>query len=259
MGEIHGSLTRIYANGYDLSTLFRETEAGRERDLVDATGYAVTDTRHIASPQASGMISAGGMLDVDESTGAAAAHDTLRTAAENTAGDTVVVWMGRDTTAGDPGFAILGSIPQHKIQQPLSDIVKTMLEAKSNRSAWVNSLHPKAARTTAHTTTGIDNGAATTYGGLAIAQVFALTGTTPVLGLKVQHSSDSTNGTDGTWVDLVSFTAINAAGVTAGYRSTGRVTGTVNRWLRVVLSVTSGSLSSCTFAVQFGRYPTSRR
>lgn len=252
MAEVHGSETRIYANGLDISTLFREADAGRDRELVDTTGFARTHTRHIAAPMGKGSIVASGMLEVDPVTGAREVKDMLDAAGDSTAGDSIVVWMGRDTVVGDPGFAVIGSIPAGRVKQPLQDVVQTSFQADANRSVWVQSLHPLAARTAAHNGDALDNAASSAYGGVALATVTELTGTA-VLALKVQHSTDGA-----TWVDLATFDAIDAAAVAARYRDAVVVSGTVNRFLRAQLTVTSGVLTSVTFAVQFGRYTTIR-
>lgn len=258
MAEIHGSHTRIYANGLNISTLFREVECGRERELVDTTAFASTDTEHIIAPASSAMLSASGMIEVDPDTGVQVVKDMLDAAENNTAGDDIIVTMLRDTTIGDPGFGLLGSTQQIRHSFPHTEVAKTSLQAQSNKALWVSSLHPLAARTTAYNSVGLDNGAATTFGGLGFLTVTALSGTTPVLTAKLQHSSDSTNGTNGTWVDLGTFATINAASVAAGYADHELVTGTINDWVRISVAVTSGSLSSVTFAAQFGRYNTNK-
>lgn len=253
MAETHGSHTRIYANGRDISSAFKEAEFGRGRELVDTTAFGDSADTKLASPIVGGDLNAAGMLQTS-SGGVNTIQDMLNAANALLTGESVVVGMLRDTTAGDRGFALLGSITNNRVKAPLSDVVATSFDAKAKRALWVKSIHPLAARTAAHTTTGIDNGAATDYGGAGVLQVTALSGTNPVLACKLQDSADSTNGVDGTWADLVTFDAINAAGVAAGYADVQVATGTVDDWIRLVLTVSSGSLTSVTFAAQFGRY-----
>lgn len=249
MAEIHGSHARIYANGQNISPLFRESEAGRERELVNTNAYGSTDSTHIISPMGSGMLTASGMLEIDPDTGAQAVKDMLDASNDNVDGDSIAVLMARDTTIGDPGFALIGSMQQHRANFPHTEVASTAFQASANRALWVKALHPLAARTAAHSSTGLDNAASSAYGGVGVLQVTALSGTTPVLTVKVQHS---TNNTD--WVDLATFASVTTAAVTAGYADAQVVTGTVNRYLRIDLAVTSGSLTSVTLAAQFGRY-----
>jgi hypothetical protein len=255
MAEIHGSLTRIYANGIDISSLFREAEYGRTRALVNTEAFGATSDAFIPSPASAGDLSAAGMLDVDPDTGAQAVKDMLDASAASLTGTSVIVAMSSDAAIGDDGFALVGSMQQHRVKQPLKDVVQTTFEATANRSAWVKALHPLAARTTAYSSVGLDAGALSSYGGLGTLIVTAISGASPVLTAKLQHSSDSTNGVDGAWVDLGTFASITTASVAAGYGDHELVAdGTVNRWLRVNVAVTSGSLTSCTFHCAFGRY-----
>jgi hypothetical protein len=258
MAETHGSHTRIYAGGLDISGLFRDVEAGRTRELVDVTAFGDTADASIVSPIVAGDLTASGMLEVDLQTGARPIKDMLDAAGQSLTGETIIVSMLRDTTLGDPGFALIGSTTNNHVKSLLSDVVQTTFDAKANRSAWVKSLHPLAARTAAHTTTGLDNAALSSYGGVGVLAVTAISGSSPVLTFKIQHSSDSTNGVDGAWVDLATFDTVNAAAVTARYHDHQVVAGTVNRWLRITMAVTSGSLTSCTFTAQFGRYTTNK-
>lgn len=258
MAEIHGSNTRIYANGLDISGLFREAEWGRTRDLVDTTAFGDTNDTSFASPISSGDLNAAGMLEVDPITGVQAVK-TMLDASNDLAGPTsVVVVMTRDTTIGDDGFALVGSMTNHRVKQPLKDVVQTTFDAKANRALEVKSLHPLAARTAAFSTVGLDNSVSSAFGGVGVLTVTAISGTSPVLTAKLQHSSDTTDGVDGTWVDLATFATINTAGVTARYADVQVVAPatTVNKRVRLNLAVTSGSLSSVTFSAQFGRYTT---
>lgn len=256
MPEVHGSLTRVYMNGQDPSDSFREAEMGRMRELVDSTAFAATADAHLPSPVVAGELTAGGMRRIDFQTGARPIQDMLDASADNVLGTSVIVGMMSDVAIGDDGFLLVGSAQDHRVKSPTKDLVMVDFKAKANRSAWVKALHPKAARTAAHTTVGLlnDGGAASQYGGIGALQVFALTGASPVLAVKLQHSADTTNGVDGTWVDLgAAFPAVNAAAVLAGYAAVVTPAGTVNKRVRLVLTVTSGSLTSVTFAAQFGR------
>jgi hypothetical protein len=92
--------------------------------------------------------------------------------------------------------------------------------------------------------TGIVDSAQTTNGLEAWLQVISFTGTS--ITVSVEDSSDTTNGTDGTWGNLVSFAAAT------GGQTTERVTvsGNVELGLRVN---TSGTFTECTFIVGIRR------
>lgn len=255
MSDVHGSEARLYLSGVDISSQFRESEAGRMRGMVDATCYGDASSTHVVDPFGNGMINAEGILAADQVTGARPIQDAIETAGNVLTGDEIVVLMHRDVAVGDNGFLVVGTVHENTVTSMTKDVAKTKFAAQANRSLWGRALHPKAARTAAYTTVGLVETAATAFGGVGILQVFAMTGTTPVLAAKLQHSIDTTNGVDGTWVDLgTPFAAINAANVLAGYADQEVIAGTVNKGTRLVLTVTSGTLTSVTFAAQFGRY-----
>ena len=103
-------------------------------------------------------------------------------------------------------------------------------------------VHAHTAETATGNSTSVDNGASSTNGGVASLHVTAVTGTTPSLTVKVQHSSDNS-----TFVDLITFTAANAAG---SQRRT--VSGTVNRYVRETHTL-SGTSPNFTYAAAFAR------
>lgn len=103
----------------------------------------------------------------------------------------------------------------------------------------------KITHASASTSTGSVAAAATTFGGVGYLQGFSIaTGTATVV---IQHSSDTTNGVDGTWATLLTF-ANTSATWPIGERKT--VTGTVNKGLR---AQTTGTFTNAVFAIGFRR------
>lgn len=92
--------------------------------------------------------------------------------------------------------------------------------------------------TSAGNATGLDQTAQTTNGAQAYLHVFSFSGTSCTV--RIQHSSDNLS-----YSNLISFTAATAA---TSERKT--VSGTVERYVRIS---TSGTFSSCVFAVTFVR------
>src|SRR4030095_11126959 len=78
-------------------------------------------------------------------------------------------------------------------------------------------------------------------GAVAHLHVLAFTGTTATI--KIQHSTDNS-----TWVDLITFTAVTAAGKQRATVNTGV---TINRFVRAIVS--AGTFTSMTFLLAFGR------
>lgn len=104
---------------------------------------------------------------------------------------------------------------------------------------FANVLQAAVSLSATTTGTGLDAGAATTAGGHANLHVLVSSGGT--WSLKVQHSSDNVS-----FFDLITFAA-NGSAVTSEH---GTASGTVNRYTRVLLTRTSGSL---TVMISFAR------
>ncbi len=100
-------------------------------------------------------------------------------------------------------------------------------------------LMPKTALTITTTGTSIDDVAGTTAGGRANLHVFVSSG--GVWAFTLEHSVN-----DSTWATLATFTA-NGGSVTAEHKT---VSGTVNRYVRLLATRTSGT---CTVACAFAR------
>jgi hypothetical protein len=250
MAEIHGSEARLYLNGTDVSGSFTGSKAKTTREKIRSTGYGDAGETHVLAPQSDGMITADGMLDMVASP-SVASWDAVKTANATLDGTDLLVLMARDTTLGDPGLAVYGSLPAIETSHPMTDLAKLSLEAAGSLGAQiVAALQPKGAATGAGNGSTLDNAAATANGGNSYLQVFALTGTAPVISIKAQHSVDGS-----VWADLATHAAINGAGVTAGYRDVQQIAAgtTVRQYMRWLLAITSGSLTSITFAHQFAR------
>jgi hypothetical protein len=100
-------------------------------------------------------------------------------------------------------------------------------------------VHALGARTGNFNGTSIDESGSTAFGGVAHLHVTAFTGTD--VDIRLQDSAD-----DSIWADLVAFTGVSAVG---GTRTA--VTGTVDRYLRVIID--GGTFTTVTFAVCFAR------
>lgn len=249
MPELHGSLTRLYVNGVDISTGFRETECGTERELVDATAFGAGDDRHVVQPWGMGMVSASGMLDVEPIGGAHVVEQMLQAAVDDLDGDSLVVQLLRDEAIGDPAFVLVGTTTQHRVSNPHRDVAGTAFDARANVARWGRVLHPRSVEAAAFNGARLDHGSATAAGGLSALQVFDLQGEDPVVQVTIQHDNN-----DGVWVDLCDHAVVNAAAVAARYRDVQFLTGSIQRGLRVKVELVSGTLTGIDFAVQFARY-----
>jgi len=90
--------------------------------------------------------------------------------------------------------------------------------------------------------TAVDNSASSANGGAGYLQAISLASGNVVV--KIQHSADNSS-----WSDLISYSSLATSGVPTAVRT--EVTGTVNRYLRVV---STGTFSNAKIAVGFARF-----
>jgi hypothetical protein len=149
-------------------------------------------------------------------------------------------------TLGDPAYILYGLLTSYTIDSVVKDAVSIKNEFMTNKGLLAAKvLFPLAAESTSNAgSTSLDNAAASTKGGSAVINVQAASGTTPSLTVKLQHSTDNS-----TWSDVSggSFGALNT--VSAKFIE---FTGTVNRYLRIVSTIT-GTTPSFTYNVAVHR------
>lgn len=248
MGKYHGSLARLYIRGYDFSSAFVELTSVAECQSVESSGFGDTGEDFTFDPRLMSRLS--GQGHVDAADGETLSHDVLD-ALKGVQDGSHVIHMFRDTTLGDPGVVIAGTIPKHEVSMPHREVAACQIEAISNNGYLpVESLAPKGSVTEDTDGSRLDNTVATDNGFESFLQVFAIEGTDPEVTIKVQEDDN-----DDSWADQVTHTVVTAAGVTAGYQDRQSATGTIQRGLRYSLAVTSGSLTSITFALVVCRKP----
>lgn len=150
-------------------------------------------------------------------------------------------------TVGKAALLLSANVGNFNSDSVVSDLVKTSIQL-TNRDGALEpgvSLHELTAETGTTNGTSVDNGAASSNGGVAHLHVTAIVGAAPSVTFKIQHSS---NGS--TWADLGSvFTVVTAA---TRERLTIAAGTTVNRFLRYVVTF-GGTTSSVTFNISFAR------
>ena len=190
-----------------------------------------------------GMLTAGGVTAdflFDHSTGASW---PVLSAALQSSSQQVVTGFQEGSTIGSP--ALLCSANTTKLTPPAKAgtllTVQGYFKSEEDGVDFGVSLHANVAETGTWTSAGVDNGAATTNGGVAVIHVTSIAGGSPSVVVKIQHSADSL-----TWSDLLTFTTV--AGLT---KERIEVSGTVNRYVRCVGTFSSGT--SITPVVAFAR------
>lgn len=213
--------------GINLSYITREFSLSQDRDTTETTNLMSATKEYIGGTM-DGTLSASGYF---EEVDAPRIQDTAQ------ASSTVwLVFPAGHTARGDVGYATSAATSSFEVSTPVDGAAEWSAECQGG---W-----ERVISLTAGIEAGpgpgaaVDNGAATTNGGVAVLQLFDVTG--GAVTVTVQHSADGV-----TWVDLVTFDAASAYG--AQYAT---VSGTVNRYLRWNAS---GTATYFALAVAFGR------
>lgn len=239
MSPLHGRNTQILVDQYDLSIHLNQSDSDAAISMGETTGYRAPGFARTYLPGLrGGTLSLAGHWDA-----AAGATDPVFNAALGTD-------AGQIVTRGFDGLA-LGAVVQMVLSRftskrdtdPLDGIigVSVAIQADGGVDRGV-SLHNLAAETATGNGGNVDNAVSTPNGAVAHLHISAVSGTTPSLTVKVQHSVDNS-----VWIDLITFAAATAVG-----SQRASATGTVNRHLRAQWTI-SGTTPSFTFAVAAAR------
>ncbi|HEX6969860.1 MAG TPA: hypothetical protein VF174_13770 [Micromonosporaceae bacterium] len=237
MSFVHAKNSRVLVNDAHLSGTINGYTLGHTRQLSDVT--TVLDDGHRWVPGLlGGSMALRGLFD----SAAGSVHETVSAAAGVDDGLLVTV-MPDAFTIGRPAFIAVTDLEGYSVDASVSEAVTVQIDAQPDDGVdWGVSLHAHGAETATGNSASVDNAESTSGGGVASLHVTAVSGTTPSLTVKVQHSTDNS-----VWVDLITFTAATAA---SSERKT--VTGTVNRYTRETHTI-SGTTPSFTYAVAFAR------
>lgn len=238
MAKKSGLGNQLYVAGYDISGDVGavQTIAG-PRTLFDVTAISKSAHERLIT-HAGGAISFNNWFN-DAANQAHAALKGLPTT------DVIATFLYSETR-GDPAAGLVAKQLNYDWNRPADGGIQGTVELTANASPleWGKSLTAgKDTHSSATSSTGIVDSAQTTAGARAYLEIFSLGSGTPTV--KLEDSSDTTDGTDGSWADLVSFT-INSANTAE--RVT--VTGTVEKGVRVT---TTGTFTNLVMAVVFVR------
>ena len=237
----HGKNSVILLDKLDASQYFKESTTSRSIDTADVTAFGATAKSYVTTMR-DGTLSLKGM--VDYSTGAV---DDLFNGFIGATTDPVITVAIEGSTTGTLVHMAGAIDTAYEVSSPIADV--NQLSATFQADGGLDSgrlLMAGATIATATTTnsTGVDNAAASSNGGVAHLHATANT-RSAVTNVKVQHSTDNS-----TWVDLVTFTAV-AISTTSAERIVVATGTTVNRYLRAQV-VTTGT-GSITTSVAFAR------
>lgn len=143
---------------------------------------------------------------------------------------------------GDPAYILNGLMTSYTIDSVVKDAVSLKMEFMSNHGLLGGQvLFPLAAEGTSNAgSSALDNAAATTAGGSAAIHIQAVSGTTPSITVKLQHSTDNSNWSDVTGGSFGAMNTVDGKFI--------EFSGTINRYLRIVSTI-SGTSPSFTYNV----------
>lgn len=229
MAFTHGKNSRVYMNGTNLSDYMRSIQVSAELDTAESSTFGA-DWKQYVRGLRDATISGEGIFEATPDGAIMASLDTA----------TKSVWQtypGGDQ-AGASGRGLLCDTTTYEPSSEIGDVVAWSVEGQSSVGAdRIVSHHSHAERTTSGTATVIDNGAATTGGGVAYLNVTAVSGSAVI---TIQDSADNI-----TFADLATFGTVTATG---GYRQT--YAGTADRYTRLVHTHAAGTI---TFVAGLGR------
>lgn len=235
-----GAQSAIMANGRDLSGYLNSIGVTATIEALENTTFKSakeTGAKSYRPGLEEGSLSGEGFFEADTVN-----EDALDDVLAATRRATSVWTVFPDTDAfGFDGWGFEAIRTSYEISTPVAELAKASVDATSNEGAErVDSLHALAQELATGNGTDLDNGAATSNGGVGYVSVSDVSPAESVT-VKVQHSVDGT-----TWVDLITFTVGDAAGQAERIE----VAGTVNRHVRATWSLSGGN---ATFQVAFGR------
>jgi len=212
-------------------TVAGERQLGETTTLLDDSGRFIPGLR-------AGSINLNGLFD-----GSANDIDQEIQSSDGALDGLLTTVLPDGFTIGKPAFIATSNLSSYSVESSVSDTVSLTVEATPNDGVdHGRVVHGHTEEDTTGDSASIDDGASSANGGVAVLHVTSVSGGTPSLTVKVQHSVD-----DSVWVDLITFSAATAA---TSQRRT--VAGTVNRYVREQHTI-SGSTPSFTYAAAFAR------
>jgi len=235
MAFVHGKETKVYINENDLSSYLNTADPTRTVDVGETTTFGTSGgAKTYITGSADATVSFGGFFDQTADNiiqGLVGTNDKVA----------LIGFDGVDAT--DKCMFGKGVTTNYGISSPVGDVVAVTFDLQAS-GFFSGSVLENATVTATGNGTARDNTSSTANGGGAFIIATSVSGTTPSLSAKIQHSAD-----DVTYADLVTFTALTSAG--AEVKEVASST-TVNRYLKVVYTV-SGTTPSFDVIVGFGR------
>lgn len=234
----HGKNVNVFVDEFDFSTFFNDVSASSAVETTETSAFGTSAKTYIVGLQ-DGTVSLSGMFD-----GTATGTDVHFSSVLGQASKQLVLVAPSGHSNGASAVVLQADSTSYEVSGAVADIVQTSAEFQSDEGVEHGViLSSGAAITATGNGTSVDNGAASTNGGVGFLSVPINTrnGNNTI---KVQQSADNA-----TFTDLITFTVVTSSQLTS---ERVEVTGGVARYLRVNITV-AGSTGSATPVVAFAR------
>ena len=232
MAFIAGKNSGVLFGAFDLTSYFNSFSFSRDTNAISTTMFGDDNESYIAGIDTS-QIDISGLFDG----GTDAVDEELANAFSVTTATPLTVFQN-GTTAGEPCVLLDSKIQNYTIDSSVSEAVGVSSNFTGNNFGRGLSLYALTNTSATANTTAVDFGSSTSFGGQAFLHCTAHSSAN--IAVKLQSSADN-----------ASFADVTAGGFTAITGTTSEriaPTGTINRYVRLVITVTSGS---ATFQVSF--------
>src|SRR5262245_17300381 len=219
----------VLFNGFDLSKFLRSAAPAATADLLDGTVFqAAGGDKVFIVGFTDGKVSLEGFFDSDNVT-QADIDDVFNSVLGSLTKQVATISPEGAGTLGLRAYLLDVDTTNYAVSSPAKDLIMASAELQSSGGLGHGViLQILTALTATGNGTNVDNGALTANGGAGHMHVIAISGTTPTLDGKIQHSVDNS-----VWVDLITFTQVT---ITVQAQRV-EVTGTVNRHLRFIRTI----------------------
>ena len=235
----HGKSVKVFVDEFDFSSYFNDVSASTMVETAETSTFG-SDAKEYITGLVDGTVSLSGMFEATASVGTDDYFETVL------GGDTKqkVIVAPEGHALGSRAVMLESDATSYEVSGAIADVVQASAEFQSSEGVEHGViLSSGSAVSETGNGTGVDNGAATTNGGVGYLSVPVNTRNGDVT-VKIQASADNS-----TFADLITFTAVSTATTTS---ERVEVTGTVARYLRVSYTV-AGATGSATPIVAFSR------
>ena len=229
---IAGKDNKVFFGAFDLSAFFNSANFSREQASIETTTFNSDQATFISGVETASA-SLGGFFDGSTD----AVDEELQAVIGATNPTPLSIYQGGDT-AGNKVVLLNSRIQNYAIDSNVTDAVGVSASFTGDTFGNGKSLYALTNTSATANTTAVDLGASSTLGGQA--HLHCTAHSSANISVKIQSSADNSSFAD---VSGFSFTALT--GATSERIAT---TNTVNRYVRLVITVTSGS---ATFSVGY--------